>query len=80
MKRAAENTLAIGAAVKSVLLIAGSLCILGLGIYWAVRGDWTKALILWFIVEPIFVIVADIITGLVLLPLVGAAQALGRRS
>lgn len=77
MNRAAEGTLAIGGAVKGLLLTIGSLGVTGYGIYMLVKGHVVAGLLIIFIGEPIWLFVADLATGLVLALLVLVAGLFG---
>ena len=77
MNRAAEGTLAIGGAVKGLLLSLGSLAVFGYAIYLLATGHIVAGLLLIFIGEPIMFMVADIATGIVLAVVVTIAGFLG---
>lgn len=77
MNRAAEGTLAIGGAVKGLLLSLGSLAVFGYAIYLLATGHIVAGLALIFIGEPIMFVVADIATGIVLALLAAFAGFLG---
>lgn len=77
MNRAAAGTLAIGGAVKGLLLTLGSLGVFGYGVYMLVTGHVVAGLLIIFIGEPIWLFVADIATGLVLAVLVLVAGLFG---
>ena len=77
MNRAAAGTLAIGGAVKGVLLTLGSLAVFGYGTYMLVTGHVVAGLLIIFIGEPIWLFVADIATGLILALLVVVAGLFG---
>jgi len=66
--------------VKGFLMVVGSLALVGYGLWALIHGQWILGLVTWFIAEPIWLFVADILTGLILAPIVGIAQLLGRRS
>jgi hypothetical protein len=63
---------------KNIILGLGTLLILGLAVYSLIKGQWIAALILAFVVEPIWFVVADIVTGLLAAPFVGVAAARDR--
>ena len=79
MKQATANAIAVGSVVKSIIMGVGALGLLAIGIYWATQGEWVKALIVWFIIQPIWFFVADIVTGALILPFVGLAGIVGRK-
>jgi hypothetical protein len=66
-------TLAFGGLAKSLVMVAGSLLIMGSGFWQLAHGEIIAALVLFIIVEPVWLFVADIATGIILLPFVGLA-------
>jgi hypothetical protein len=77
MNRAAEGTLAVGGAIKGLLLTIGSLGVIGYGVYLLATHHVVAGLLLIFIGEPIILFVADLATGLILAALVVIAGFLG---
>lgn len=77
MNRAAEGTLVVGGAIKGFLLGVGSLVVTGYGVYSLFTGHVLRGLLIIFIAEPIWLLVADIATGLILAVLVLVAGFLG---
>ena len=77
MNRAAEGTLAIGGAIKGLVLSLGGLAVFGYAIYLLATGHIVAGLALMFIGEPIMFMIADIATGLILAAVVAIAGFLG---
>ena len=77
MNRAAEGTLAIGGAVKGLLLALGGLAVMAYGIYLIVTGHIVAGLLLIFIGEPIMMFIADVASAVVLAVIVAIAGFLG---
>lgn len=77
MNRAAEGTLAIGGAVKGLLMGLGGLAVFGYAIYLLVTGHIVTGLLLIFIGEPIIMFIADLATAAVLAVIVAIAGFLG---
>lgn len=78
MKRSVETTLAWGGLFKNIVMGLGSLLILGIAIWNLTEGRWVAFLVIVFIVEPIWFVVADIATGLLLIPVTGIAHMFGK--
>lgn len=78
MKRSVETTLAWGGLFKHIVMAVGELAICAIAILAAIDGDWAAALILFFIASPIWLVIADIATGLLLAPIAGIAHLFGR--
>ena len=77
MNKAAAGTLAIGSAIKGLLMTAGSLAVTGYGVYALIKGHVVRGLLIIFIGEPVWLFVADIATGVVLAVLVVIAGFFG---
>ena len=73
MGRRAETTLAVGGLFKQIVLTLGSLAIFALAILSFVKGSWLFGVLLIFIGEPVWFFLADLATGILLLPFVGMA-------
>ena len=75
-----ERTLQIGGWLKALVMIGGELLISILSILLIVDGQIVAGLLGLFIGTFVWLIVADIVTGILLLPIVGLAYlASGRR-
>lgn len=75
----AERTLVTGAALKQIVLALGELVVLAIAIWQLVEGRWAVALGVLVIGGLVAYIVLDVLTGLLLLPFVGAAAVTDRR-
>lgn len=75
----AERTLATGAALKQIVLVLGELVVVAIAIWQLVEGRWAVALGVLVIGGLVAYVALDVLTGLLLLPFVGAAAVSDRR-
>ncbi len=74
-----DRFLDFGEAAKWVIMTLGALAVAAWGVWLLVHGEWFGLGVL-LVGVPLWYLVADIATGLVLLPIVGIMALLGRRS
>lgn len=77
--RRGERTLVAGVALKRIALVLGEIAVLGVAIWQLAEGHWAVALGVVFVGGVVAYIVIDVLTGLLLLPFVGAAAVADRR-
>jgi hypothetical protein len=73
----AELGTAIGGVIKVVVMLVVTVFAFGTAVYLATQGRWGAAALVFFIVEPILLFVADIATGLLVGLLAGVGAIAG---
>lgn len=77
--RSTERTLQAGVAFKNIVIGLGFLVLVAWTIWLLTQGKFLASLLIFFIGGPVWYIVADIATGLLIAPFVGTAALRDRR-
>jgi len=74
-----ERTMQRVVLFKNVVIGLGSILIAALAVWNLIQGNWIAALLLFFVAEPVWYFIADIATGILAAPFIGAAAIRQRR-